>query len=56
VSWFGWVLMGVYVASTLVTISQIDKPNSRNTVNQAALVTLVNALIIIGIIYVGTGK
>jgi hypothetical protein len=55
-SWFGWTLIVLYTLSTVVNVLIIGQPRKPQTQGGAAAALLMNALIIIGIIYVGTGK
>lgn len=53
-NWFGWVLITLYVASTLLTVSEVDKPRKPIEHGAAVFIVLLNGLLIAGLLFVGT--
>jgi hypothetical protein len=53
-NWFGWVLLGVWVLSTLTSVGTIGQPRKPLTPGTAVFVVVFNSLLICGLLFVGT--
>ncbi len=53
-TWFGIVLVSAIIVSTLLAILGIDEPRQPITTGLALWITVINALVIWGIVAVGT--
>lgn len=49
--WFKWLLIGLFAASMLLTVRDVDKPRTPNNGTVSALIVLIDALLIVGILY-----
>lgn len=49
--WFNWLLVGLFSVSGLITIIDIGKPRKATTPGTAALVALLDCLLVAGVIY-----
>lgn len=55
-TWFGYTLLAIYAVSTIINISWVGKPRQPLTAGTAAFLTVYTALIVWGILAVGTGS
>lgn len=53
-NWFGWVLIGMYALSILVNVGTIGEYRKPLTPGSAVFIVILNTLLILGILFVGT--
>lgn len=55
-TWFGWLLIALMLISTLATIGLIGQPRKPISNGAAIFATVLNGLLAMGILLVGTGS
>lgn len=55
-TWFGWIFVGWYAVSSLLVIGSIGKPRQPTHPATAVLMVVVAALMITGVLTIGTGS
>lgn len=55
-NWFGWLLVAWWAASALFTVGNIGKPNKPTRPGVAVAVVVIDALLIVGLLTMGTGR
>lgn len=53
-NWFGWILVAIYVLSTLVSVGTVGQARKPLEPKGAVLVVIINGLMIAGLLFVGT--
>lgn len=54
-TWFGWTLIAIQVIGTLSQIALIGRPRTPYTPMGALVSVSIGALLVFGVLYVGTG-
>lgn len=53
-NWFGWVLVGMYVLSALLSVGTVGKPRTPTEPGAAVIIVVLNTLLVLGLLFVGT--
>jgi hypothetical protein len=53
-TWFGWLLVGLIALGGLLSVGQIGRPREPLTPGTGALIVVLDALLILGVVLVGT--
>lgn len=56
VTWLGWAIVGLYALTAFVIVAQVGKPKQPSTPLGAAFGVVYAALVVIGLLTVGTGS